>query len=224
MEIVQQNSRYNWKPSTSRTATAVSSDLHTAAVEMPQLLQMEPDCDDGPDETDSIESEKCNRDSKLDDDPGIQSLMEISLPSPIPIASSNDECLFAQGDISRDIFSLIFYNFSPFFSDFDEDIVSSQPPMSPIGILRESPSPNDAKWFEENMHDFLLSSFLGHLDAACDQNAAVGAAASAAAAKRCRSPNRCVSSNSNPFAMISMLKAIVFPILLADGQQQFINN
>lgn len=80
--------------------------------------------------------------------------------------------------------------------------------MSPMGILRESPSPNDAKWFEENMHDFSLSSFLGHLDAACDQNAAVAAAASAAAARRCRSPNRCVSSNTIAISVGSMLNPI----------------
>lgn len=82
--------------------------------------------------------------------------------------------------------------------------------MSPMGILRESPSPNDAKWFEENMHDFSLSSFLGHLDAACDQNAAVAAAASVVANRRCRSPNRCVSSNTNPFNDISILNIIFF--------------
>lgn len=94
------------------------------------------------------------------------------------------------------------------FTDFNEDNVSSQPPMSPMGILRESPSPNDAKWFEENMHDFSLSSFLGHLDAACDQNAAVAAAASAAAARRCRSPNRCVSSNTIAISVSAMLSPI----------------
>lgn len=81
--------------------------------------------------------------------------------------------------------------------------------MSPMGILRESPSPSDGKWFEENMHDFSLSSFLGHLDAACDQNAAVAAAATAVAAKRCRSPNRCVSSNRKQFFFaISVLMSI----------------
>lgn len=96
MENVESISRYDCKPSTSRTATAISSDMHMSAVDMPQLLQIESECDDGPDETDSIESEKCDRSSsELDDDPGIQSLMEISLPSPIPIAPSSDECAFA---------------------------------------------------------------------------------------------------------------------------------
>lgn len=94
--------------------------------------------------------------------------------------------------------------------------------MSPMGILRESPSPNDAKWFEENMHDFSLSSFLGHLDAACDQNVAVAAAASAAAARRCRSPNRCVSSNSK-FISCNFPTKFGFSFLSrsrpADGQQ-----
>lgn len=96
---VRPNSRYECKPSTSQTATAISSDVHTSAVDMPELLQIESECDDGLDETDSIESEIYDRSNKLDDDPGIQSLMEISLPSPIPIASSNEECMFAQIDL-----------------------------------------------------------------------------------------------------------------------------
>lgn len=42
-----------------------------------------------------IDEEENNRlRQRLDDDPGIQSLMEISLPSPIPIVSSTDECEF----------------------------------------------------------------------------------------------------------------------------------
>lgn len=91
------DNRFDCKPSTSRTATAIHSNIQSSSsVDMPQLLQMHVTCDDGPDETDSIESEKCDRSSsKLDDDPGIQSLMEISLPSPIPIVSSNDECMFS---------------------------------------------------------------------------------------------------------------------------------
>lgn len=93
MENVKQIQPYDCKPSTSRTATATSSDVHSSAVDMPRLLPMESECDDGPDETDSNEDEKCDRSSELDNDPGIQSLMEISLPSPIPAASSNDECM-----------------------------------------------------------------------------------------------------------------------------------
>lgn len=98
MENVKQIQPYDCEPSTSRMATAISSDAHSSAVDMPQLLQMESDCDDGTDETDSVEPEKCDRSSVLDDDPGIQSLMEISLPSPIPVASSNDECMLTQID------------------------------------------------------------------------------------------------------------------------------
>lgn len=59
--------------------------------------------------------------------------------------------------------------------------------MSPMGILRESPSPADAKWFEENMNDFSLSSFLGHLDSTCDQNNS----------KRSKSPIRSQMDSSN---------------------------
>lgn len=33
-------------------------------------------------------------------------------------------------------------------------------------MLRQSPT--DPKWFEENVNDFSLSSFLGHLETACD--------------------------------------------------------
>lgn len=44
---------------------------------------------------DIVEEEENNRlRQRLNDDPGIQSLMEISLPSPIPIVSSTDECKF----------------------------------------------------------------------------------------------------------------------------------
>lgn len=97
----------------------------------------------------------------ISNDPGIQSLLDLSLPSPIPGSSrdSNDGCSY---------------------SDFTDS--SSQPPMSPMRILRELPCPADAKWFEENMHDFSLSSFLGHLDQSCDQNL-----------RRIRSPSRHVS-------------------------------
>lgn len=102
MENIRPNNRYECEPSTSRSALAIGSEVHTSAVDMPELLQLESECDDGLDETDSIENEKCDRSStKLDDDPGIQSLMEISLPSPIPIVSANDECTFAQFIILR---------------------------------------------------------------------------------------------------------------------------
>lgn len=52
--------------------------------------------------------------------------------------------------------------------------------MSPMGILQDAPS--DPRWYEENMNDFSLSSFLGHLDATCEANG-----------KSSRSPNRAVS-------------------------------
>lgn len=42
---------------------------------------------------DDIEEEENQRlHVRLDDDPGIRSLMELSLPSPLPLASSSDEC------------------------------------------------------------------------------------------------------------------------------------
>lgn len=92
----------------------------------------------------------------IEDDPGIQSLMEISLPSPGPSASM-DECNF---------YFIFYYSFFFFLmllfvaADFN---YNSNPPMSPMTILRQSPT--DPKWFEENVNDFSLSSFLGHLDA-----------------------------------------------------------
>lgn len=106
---------------------------------------------------------------RINNDPGIQSLMEISLPSPLPIVP-RDDC----------------------FSDS-----MSQPPMSPMRILREMPSPADSKWFEENMQDFSLSSFLGHLDQSCDHPNTP---------RRSRSPNRNViivikKSKNNWFAV-----------------------
>lgn len=55
--------------------------------------------------------------------------------------------------------------------------------MSPMTILRQSPT--DPKWFEDNVNDFSLSSFLGQLDSTCD------------AEKRRKSPNRDVSSKKN---------------------------
>lgn len=69
------------------------------------------------------------------------------------------------------------------FLDFNDP--NSQPPVSPMGILRESPVPGATKWFEENMNDFSLSSFLGHLEANCDPNSSRRSSS--------RSPNRRVS-------------------------------
>lgn len=70
-----------------------------------------------------------------------------------------------------------------FAIDLDFVDGNSQPPVSPIGILRESPVPSATKWFEENMNDFSLSSFLGHLDSNCELNNRRSDS---------RSPNRCV--------------------------------
>lgn len=82
------------KPSTSQRSQEVN-----VVVDMPQLDNeddepLSPTADDGSDEIDSIESETCThlQRSQLDDDPGIQRLMEISNLSPIPVASSSDEC------------------------------------------------------------------------------------------------------------------------------------
>lgn len=127
--------------------------------------------DDDANESDEEENNRMRQ--KINEDPGIQSLMEISLPSPIPIASP-DECKpFLSKNIKRK------QNLSILFpTDFSD---GSQPPISPIRILRESPVPADAKWFEENMNDFSLSSFLGQLDSTIEQ------------ANNKRSPNRCVS-------------------------------
>lgn len=77
----------------------------------------------------------------------------------------------------------ISFNFIGCFFLVYTDGVDSQPPVSPIGILRESPVPADSKWFEENMNDFSLSSFLGQLEANCEQ----------VNGRRSRSP-RCVST------------------------------
>lgn len=57
-----------------------------------------------------------------------------------------------------------------------------------MGILRESPVPAASRWFEENMNDFSLSSFLGHLESNCDQTNG--------RRSRSRSPNRKVSALS----------------------------
>lgn len=49
---------------------------------------------------------------------------------------------------------------------FSAEYNYSQPPMSPMTMLRQSPT--DPKWFDDNVNDFSLSSFLGHLETACD--------------------------------------------------------
>lgn len=68
-------------------------DYNQEVLPNPQLVNK---TDDKPTETDeaieSDEEENIRIRQKLNEDPGIQSLMEISLPSPIPIASSSDEC------------------------------------------------------------------------------------------------------------------------------------
>lgn len=60
---------------------------------------------------------------------------------------------------------------------------SNGPPMSPMTMLRQSPT--DPRWFEENVNDFSLSSFLGQLDAAVasDAQAANADAATASTLK-----------------------------------------
>lgn len=74
----------------------------------------------------------------------------------------------------------LFWNcFRSFRADFEDN---SQPSISPMGILSESPVPSASKWFEENLNDFSLSSFLGHLESNCDGRRS-----------RSRSPNRVVS-------------------------------
>lgn len=125
---------------------------------------------------DSDEEENNRIRQRLNDDPGIQSLMEISLPSPIQIVHSVDECKLKIAFVLF-VCLLIVHLVSVY-----TDSVESQPPISPMRILRESPVPADSKWFEENMNDFSLSSFLGHLEANCEQSNS----------RRSRSP-RCVS-------------------------------
>lgn len=70
------------------------------------------------------------------------------------------------------------------------DGIDSQPSISPMRILRESPVPTDSKWLDEHINDFSLSSFLGHLESNCDTGS-----------RRSRSP-RCVSIHSQiPFKL-----------------------
>lgn len=63
-------------------------------------------------------------------------------------------------------------------------------------MLRQSPT--DPRWFEENVNDFSLSSFLGQLDAAATSTSAAAtstlAAASATAATAAVSVARCAAS------------------------------
>ncbi|XP_037050338.1 protein cramped isoform X2 [Bradysia coprophila] len=96
--------------------------------------------------------EQPQKPAEVDDDPCIQSIMDLSLPSPM----SN--------------------------GNMDEYFSYNQPPMSPMTILRQSPT--DPKWFEDNVNDFSLSSFLGQLDSSCDAD------------KRRKSPNRDADSSN----------------------------
>ncbi|XP_055304646.1 protein cramped isoform X2 [Sitodiplosis mosellana] len=120
------------------------------------------------DQMDSDEEENNRIRQRLNEDPGIQSLMEISLPSPIPINHSVDE--------------------------FYSDGIDSQPAISPMRILRESPVPTDSKWLDEHINDFSLSSFLGHLESNCD----------AANSRRSRSPRCLESSNMSTISETSV--------------------
>lgn len=117
---------------------------------------------------------------RFNDDPGIRCLMDISLPSPLPMASTSHEC---KNRINIGFYWIII-SFLCNFWLLSIDYEDNQPP-SPMGILRESPSPSATKWFEENMSDFSLSSFLGHLDANYDGRRS---------RSQSRSPSRGVSS------------------------------
>lgn len=55
------------------------------------------------DQMDSDEEENNRIRQRLNEDPGIQSLMEISLPSPIPINHSVDECEFLSIDFIHNV-------------------------------------------------------------------------------------------------------------------------
>lgn len=63
-------------------------------------------------------------------------------------------------------------------------------------MLRQSPT--DPRWFEENVNDFSLSSFLGQLDAAASSTTAAAAtstmAAASAAATAAASATRCAAT------------------------------
>lgn len=118
--------------------------------------------------------------NSLSDDPGLKSLMEISLPSP-PVSTNHE------GKCDSEYFAIFIICFS-FILCTEEFIYSNNPPMSPMGIIRESPT--DPKWYEDNINDFSLSSFLGQLESTCDTSE-----------KNHRHP-RDVNINSNFFFLI----------------------
>lgn len=90
------------------------------------------------------------------------------------------------------------------------DGIDSQPPISPMRILRESPVPTDSKWLDEHINDFSLSSFLGHLESNCD----------ASNSRRSRSP-RCVSIHLTVFRIFQsrILNSNVKSNQFAAGEQ-----
>lgn len=147
----------------STVATSTALDGNSSSLDMSKLLELSESHNGNPDEKQLTDEENnCDDAQNIINDPGIQSLLDISLSSPISISNRDDACSY---------------------SDFTDS--NSQPSMSPMRILRELPSPADAKWFEENMHDFSLSSFLGHLEQQpSDQNI-----------RRIKSPSRNVNNN-----------------------------
>lgn len=97
-----------------------------------------------------------NTSSTEDDPANLESLMiDISLPSPAPTISNIDESK------SDPISPNVYFSHFPSLSVFS---YSNCPLMSPMTMLRQSPT--DPKWFDDNVNDFSLSSFLGHLEAA----------------------------------------------------------
>lgn len=101
-------------------------------------------------------------DDGLSEDPGIKSLLEISLPSPV-MTNHEGEFLVRWRNENKTVVYVADFLF--LMLSIEEFVYSNHPPMSPMGIIRESPT--DPKWFEENLSDFSLSSFLGHLDSEC---------------------------------------------------------
>lgn len=63
---------------------------------------------------DSDEEENNRIRQRFNDDPGIQSLMEISLPSPMPIVHSADECMFHKSILHSCAFCSILEMFSSY--------------------------------------------------------------------------------------------------------------
>lgn len=159
---IRSSARTETCTSTTASTSSTAQNGNSSQLDISKLLDMNEPNEDNQSKEDENNSDDAKDDTdSISNDPGIQSLLDISLPSPISISSRNDECIY---------------------SDFTDS--NSQPPMSPMRILRELPSPADAKWFEENMHDFSLSSFLTHLEQPYDQNM-----------KKIKSPNRNVSYN-----------------------------